>query len=197
MDQAVIELVRRCKENDEDAFNELLSQYDGYLYRICYSFTRSREDSMDMLQEIYLKIFRGLNSFDENRPLLPWLKKIAINTMINNSKKNRIPETSFDSSRNHSEGSSHDGFTPQDYLAADDLTEETVIFNDTRDAIDRLIGDLPAHYRLALTMRYHEEMSYEAIAQALNQPLGTVKNSVFRARNLLRAKMLACELLEV
>ena len=197
MNQAVIELVRRCKENDEDAFNKLISQYEGYLYRICYSFTRSREDSLDMLQEIYLKIFRGMNSFDENRPLLPWLKRIAINTMINNSKKNRIPDTSFDGSRDLSEGSSNDGFTPQDYLAADDLTEETVIFNDTRDAIDRLIGDLPAHYRLALTMRYHEEMSYEAIAQALNQPLGTVKNSVFRARNLLRAKMLACELLEV
>lgn len=197
MDQATIELVRRCKDNDEDAFNRLLSQYEGYLYKICYSFTRSKEDSLDLLQEIYLKIFRGLKSFDETRPLLPWLKKIAVNTMINHSKKNRLSETSLNGSRDISANSSHDGFTLQDYLAAEELTEETVVFNDTRDVIDRLIGDLPAQYRLALTMRYHEEMSYESIAQALNQPLGTVKNSVFRARNLLRKRMLACELLEV
>lgn len=196
VEQAIIDLVKQCKNNDEEAFNELLSKYEGYLYKICYSFTRSKEDSLDMMQEIYLKIFRGLKNFDETRPLLPWLKKIAVNTMINNSKKNRMPETSLNSFRNP-QSDRGGSFALEEYLAAEDLTEETVVINDTREEIDRLIGELPEQYRLTLTMRYHEEMSYESIAQVLNQPLGTVKNSVFRARNLLRKKMLACELLEV
>ncbi len=197
MDQDAIKLVRRCKENDQEAFNELLSRHEGYLYRICYSFTRNKEDSMDMLQEIYLKIFRGFNSFDEEKPLLPWLKKIAVNTMINNNKKKRLPELSFNGFRDFSDSSSGNKFAMENYLSAAHSTEENVVFDDTREVIDRLIGDLPDQYRLALTLRYHEEMSYEAIARELNQPLGTVKNSVFRARNLLREQMLACKLLEV
>lgn len=197
MDQTAVELVRRCKKNDQEAFNELLSCYEGYLYRICYSFTRSREDSLDMLQEVYLKIFRGLNSFDEEKPLLPWLKKIAVNTMINNSKKKRLSESSLNDYRDYNDHSANNRYAMEDYLAASDSTEESVVFDDTRELIDSLIGDLPDQYRLALTLRYHEEMSYEAIARVLGQPLGTVKNSVFRARNLLRKEMLACELLEV
>ncbi len=48
----------------------LLSHYEGYLYRICYSFTHNKEESLDMMQEVYIKIFRSLHSFDETRPLL-------------------------------------------------------------------------------------------------------------------------------
>ncbi|MDO9533847.1 MAG: RNA polymerase sigma factor [Bacillota bacterium] len=184
MDAVLISLIRRCKNNDEEAFNKLLSQYEGYLYRICYSFTYNKEESLDMMQEVYIKLFRAINSFDETRPLLPWLKKIAVNTIINYRKKRRIPEISLD-------------FSPEDFLASKEDTEDIVLFGDTRDVVDRLIAELPEQYRMALILRYHEEMSYEHIADTLVQPLGTVKNSVFRARNLLRKRMQSCGLLEV
>ena len=87
--------------------------------------------------------------------------------------------------------------SPEEYLAGNDDTEEMVVLSDMRDAIDKLIRELPEPYRMALTLRYHEDMSYEEIASSLRQPLGTVKNSIFRARNLLRKKMLAHNLLEV
>ena len=93
MDADMINLVKRCKNNDEDALNALLSHYEGYLYRTCYSFTRNKEESLDMMQEIYIKVFRGLERFDETRPLLPWLKRIAVNTMINHCKKKKVSET--------------------------------------------------------------------------------------------------------
>ncbi len=196
MDTVILSLIRRCKRNDEDAFNKLLSRYEGYLYRICYSFTRNKEESLDMMQEVYIKVFRAFKSFDETRPLLPWLKTIAINTMINSCKKNRVSDTSLEGNWEH-KGKDGGGFSPVDYLAATDNTESLVLYGETRNAIDKLISELPKQYRIALTLRYHEEMSYEQIANTLNQPLGTVKNSVFRARNLLRKKMLACGLLEV
>lgn len=196
MDTVITNLIKRCKKNDEDAFNQLLSHYEGYLYRICYSFTRNKEESLDMMQEVYIRIFRGLNSFDETRPLLPWLKTITVNTIINHTKKNRLPVTSLDGEWNQ-KGSGSLEFSPADYLAAEDDPEETVIVGDTSDIVNNLIAQLPEQYRMALTLRYHEEMSYEQIAGALGQPLGTVKNSVFRARNQLRKKMQACELLEV
>ncbi len=196
VNEAAVKLISRCKRNDEDAYTQLLSQYEAYLYQICYNYTRSKEEALDMMQEVYIKIFRGLKTFDETRPLLPWMKRIAINTMINHSKKNRPVETSLDGNWS-AEGSDGKNLQPESFLAADTNIEEEVIYGDTRNIINRLIGELPEAYRAALTLRYHEEMSYEEIASALEQPLGTVKNSVYRARKMLWQKMKSYDLLEV
>lgn len=196
MDGVITGLIRRCKNNEKDAFVQLLSRYEAYLYRICYSFTRNKEDSLDMMQEVYIKLFRALQGFDETRPLLPWLKKIAVNTMINHTKKNTGREVSLEGGWEQ-KGKNDGATSPEDYLSAPEVTEELVLSGDMSNAVDNLIAGLPEHYRMALTLRYHEEMSYEQIAATLDQPLGTVKNSIFRARSQLRKKMLACGLLEV
>jgi RNA polymerase sigma-70 factor, ECF subfamily len=196
VNEAAVKLISRCKKNDEDAYNQLLSQYEAYLYQLCYNYTRNKEEALDMMQEVYIKIFRGIKTFDETRPLLPWMKRIAINTMINQGKKTRPVETSLDGNWS-AEGRDDNNRQPESFLAADTDIEEEVIYGDTRNFINRLIGELPDTYRAALTLRYHEEMSYEEIASALEQPLGTVKNSVYRARKILWQKMKNYELLEV
>ena len=193
---ATVNLIRRCKNNDEDAYNQLLRQYEAYLYRICYSYTRNKEEALDLMQEVYIKIFRGLRTFDESRPLLPWLKKIAINTLINHRNKNRVAETSLDGNWS-TENDDHQNANPQKYLAAATNIEEQVIEIDTQNIINNLIVELPEAYRIALTLRYNEEMSYDEIASVLDLPLSTIKNNIYRARKMLRQKMQACELLEV
>ncbi len=135
-----------------------------------------------MMQEVYIKVFRGIKNFDESRPILPWLKKITINTLINHSRKNRLDETAL-----------HQDL----YLADKTDIEEQVVGIDTRNIINELIAELPETYRLALTLRYLENLSYDEIASTLEQPLGTVKSNIYRARNMLRQRMQACELLEV
>jgi RNA polymerase sigma-70 factor, ECF subfamily len=193
---ATVNLIRRCKKNEGDAYNQLLSQYEAYLYRICFNYTRNKEEALDLMQEVYIKIFRGLGTFDESRPLLPWLKKIAINTLINHRNKNRVAETSLDGNWS-TETDDHQNLNLQTYLAAGTNIEEQVIGIDTRNIIDKLIVELPEAYRITLTLRYNEEMSYDEIASVLDLPLGTVKNNIYRARKMLRQKMQACELLEV
>ena len=193
---ATVNLIRRCKKNDEDAYNQLLRHYEAYLYRICYSYTRNKEEALDLMQEVYIKIFRGLRTFDESRPLLPWLKKIAINTLINHRNKNRVAETSLDGNWS-TENDDHQNANPQKCLAAATNIEDQVIEVDTRNIINKLIVELPEAYRIALTLRYNEEMSYDEIASVLDLPLSTIKNNIYRARKMLRQKMQACELLEV
>ncbi len=193
---ATVNLIRRCKKNDDDAYNQLLRQYEAYLYQICYNYTRNKEEALDMMQEVYIKIFRGLRTFDERRPLLPWLKRIAINTLINHSNKNRLAETSLDGNWT-AEDENYQNKNPQSYLAAATYTEEQVIESDTRNVIDKMIKGLPEAYRIVLTLRYKEDMSYDEIASVLDLPLGTVKNNIYRARKMLRQKMQACDLLEV
>ena len=160
----------------------MISRHEAYLYQICYNYTRNKEEALDIMQEVYIKIFRSIYSFDENRPLFPWLKKITINTLINHKRKSRLEESPLQ-------------FEPD--LADGTNIEEEVISCDTRNIINRLIAELPDVYRMVLTLRYHENMSYDDIAEVLEQPLGTVKSNLYRARNLLRQRMQACELLEV
>jgi len=196
VDAATVNLIRRCKKNEGDAYNQLLRQYEAYLYRICYNYTRNKEEALDMMQEVYIKIFRGLRTFDESRPLVPWLKRITINTLINHSNKNRLAETSLDGNWSAEDGNNQNT-NPQSYLAAATNIEEQVIESYTRNIIDKLIVELPKTYRIALALRYNEDMSYDEIASVLDLPLGTVKNNIYRARKMLRQRMQACELLEV
>lgn len=196
VDAATVNLIRRCKRNEGDAYNQLLRQYEAYLYRICYNYTRNKEEALDMMQEVYIKIFRGLRTFDESRPLLPWLKRITINTLINHSNKNRLAETSLDGNWSAEDGNNQNT-SPQSYLAAATNIEEQVIESYTRNIIDKLIVELPETYRIALALHYNEDMSYDEIASVLDLPLGTVKNNIYRARKMLRQRMQACELLEV
>lgn len=196
VDAATVNLIRRCKKNEGDAYDQLLRQYEAYLYRICYNYTRNKEEALDMMQEVYIKIFRGLRTFDESRPLLPWLKRITINTLINHSNKNQLAETSLDGNWSAEDGNNQNT-NPQSYLAAATNIEEQVIESYTRNIIDKLIVELPKTYRIALALRYNEDMSYDEIASVLDLPLGTVKNNIYRARKMLRQRMKACELLEV
>lgn len=186
-----LHLIRRCKENDREAFSLLLARHEGYLYRLCYSYLHNKEDALDVVQEIFIKVIRNINSFDENRDFAPWLKKIAINTSLNylrdSQKKNHL---SLDY---ENEGNA----TFLETLAADDNLEEKIVQKSTRDSIQKCMEHLPPHYRIVLTLRYLEDLSYQEIATLLEQPLGTVKNSLFRARSLLKETMQKTGLLEV
>lgn len=187
----LIKLIRRCKNNDKEAFNDLLSRHEKFLYQLCYGLTRDKDEALDIMQETYLKVFRTMHRFDENRPFMPWLKKIAINTFLNH--RRGFSEESHLSL----EAQTEDSHRLTETLAGKDNTEETALFSSTRDVINTLLRELPPNYRAALVLRYMEEMSYEEIARTLDQPLGTVKNSIFRARNILRKKMEIERLLEV
>jgi RNA polymerase sigma-70 factor, ECF subfamily len=187
-----VSLIRRCKDKDGEAFNLLLKKHEGYLYQLCYRFTFDREEALDIMQEIYIKIFHSIGSFDEKRPFLPWLKRIAVNTCLNYKRDHLKGQTLS------LEGSGQEeGMGLLEVLAAGDDPEETAILHNTQEILMASLKKLPEQYRMALTLRYLEEMSYEEIAATLDQPLGTVKNRIFRARHLLKTILQSRGILEV
>lgn len=183
-------IVRCCKNGEQEAFRMLYSRYEGYLYRLCFSYLRSKEDTMDVMQEIFIKIYKNIDTFDENRELLPWLKKIAINTCLNQLRaQDKRKYLSLDYEEN--------GYSFSEYFASDDNVEGKVVRSTIREAVRECLEFLPPYPRLILTLRYLEDLSYQEIAQYLNQPLGTVKNSLFRARSHLKIILVKKGLLEV
>ena len=76
-------LILKCKEYDKYSFMELYKMYEKYLYSLCFNYVQNPQDALDLVQEIYIKIFKNIKTFDINMPFHPWLRKIAINTCLN------------------------------------------------------------------------------------------------------------------
>lgn len=182
MDLSEKKLIIQCKKNNKDALNKIYLNYQNYIYSICYNFTHSREDSLDLLHDIFIKILKNIKSFDESKPLLPWIKRITINTCINfnNRKKNTI---SLDKVITDS------GQTLKESLASQFNLENFILFQDSSNIINEEIAKIEDKFKMPLILRHKHEMSYDEIASYMNIPLGTVKTNIFRGRKILKANL--------
>lgn len=174
------QLVIKCRAMQEPAYRDLMRRYEAYIYRLCYSMTGNREDALDLTQETFFKIFRGLDSYNLNRPFKPWLRRVAVNTCVSHLQNNSRSPLFLD------QPLADGNITLADTIPgrADPVREyewqETSWF--LKQAIDRL----PGEYRLLIVLRHQEEMTYQEIADETGIPLGTVKTHLFRARAALR-----------
>lgn len=186
-----VNLIRRCKNMERDAFDVLLNSYEGLLYRLCFSYTRNHESSMDIMQEVFIKVFRSISTFDESRPFWPWLKRIAVNTCLNYERDQQ--------KHVHAALDSLCLDKPDLINTIDSRTdiEEDLVAIDMKRIIEEAIIKLPDSYRMVLVLRYVEDMSYKEMASIMDQPIGTVKSNLCRARNLLKANLKGSGLLEV
>lgn len=175
------QLVLMCRKGQEEAYRQLLSRYEGYIYSLCFKLTNHREDALELTQEAMLKIINNLESFQLNRPFKPWLRQVVINCGLNFLRKNKIELLSL-------EQLNDSNLTLLDTLAAaqefDPLTQ--VEWRDTKRIIKAALERLPPILRLVVILRHQEEMSYQEIVTNTGLPLGTVKTYLFRARKILR-----------
>lgn len=175
------ELLKMCRKNKREGYELLIKKYQNYIYKICFYYTASKEDALDLIQEIFLKICKALNGFDHKKPLLPWIKKITVNTCINFVKQNKNNPVSLNTPINDG-----DEETFLNTLSSSENTENNVICNDTKKLIEESIRELPDEMRIAVILRHVKGMSYSEIGELMSCPLGTVKTHLYRGRALLK-----------
>jgi RNA polymerase sigma-70 factor (ECF subfamily) len=172
-------LVARIVEGDRDGFTELVRRYEKRVINYVYRITHRYEEAHDMAQEIFVKVFLALDRFDPKYQFSTWLFRIAQNSAIDALRKKGIVEVSMVKPGSE-EGKDRDfadtGVSPYRALKNKQLTA----------AIDVAVEKLPPDYRELIQLRHFAELSYEEIAAMKRLPLGTVKNKLFRARNLLK-----------
>jgi RNA polymerase sigma-70 factor (ECF subfamily) len=172
-------LIELCKNNKREGYDLLFQKYEKYIYRLCYYYTHSKEDALDLLQEAYIRIYKGIQYFDENRPLLPWLKTITVNVCMNHLRKKRL----------HTHAINDDSISPFDLIASASNVEAEVDYLDTKLSVFKGIQELPEDMKTAIILRHVEGMSYQQIGEIMNLPMGTVKTYLFRGRKLLKNKL--------
>jgi RNA polymerase sigma-70 factor, ECF subfamily len=174
-------LVSRILEGDRDRFTELVKRYEKRVVNYVYRITHRYEEAHDLAQEIFVKVFLALDRFDPKYQFSTWLFRIAQNSAIDALRKKSVAEVPLARPATDEEGAkdrefADHGVSPYRALKNKQLSA----------AIDDAVLKLPADYRELIQLRHFAELSYEEIASMKKLPLGTVKNKLFRARNLLK-----------
>jgi RNA polymerase sigma factor (sigma-70 family) len=143
---------------------------------------QSPTDREDICQDVFLKVYENLGGFKFESKLSTWIAKIAYNTCLNHLEKKKVLLFDDISSDDRSLES-----LPGNTLAPDRLAEE----KQTSSLLRKEIRKLPVHYKTIITLYHLDHMSYNEISEAMDLPEGTVKSHLFRARRLLKERLMS------
>ena len=174
------QLVRLAQEGSPAAFEELVVKYQPKVFSMALSFTRNREAADDLAQEVFLKAYLALPRFHGKSEFGTWLYRISVNHIKDFlRKKGRAKEVSLDDVREIS-------FSDREQTEKAELERET---ESRRTLVQRFVQSLPEKYRVILTLRDIQGLSYEDISRILRLSPGTVDSRLHRARRMLRLKL--------
>lgn len=175
-------LIKRAKKGDSKAFSALLNEYLSMIYNIAYRMTGNPDDASDMTQEVMIKLFKNLDSFNQKSKFSTWVYRVATNTCLDELKKIRRKQTlSLDAEYETDDGSV--SFEQEDLSPTPDEQAET---NELKDIVARAITRLGEEHRAVIVLRDIKGLSYGEIAEILNCSDGTVKSRLSRARAKLK-----------
>jgi RNA polymerase sigma-70 factor (ECF subfamily) len=181
--QLVAQLVRRCAQGDATAWEEIVQRFHRRIYNICYRFAGSADDAQDLTQEVFIKVYRTVGSFDgEKASFNTWVTTVTRNLLVDHFRKTRNERAT--DSIDASQGTDEDGPTLADRLAADgsENPQKHVETRERREMVHRALQQISPDLREAVILRDLQDMDYREIAQVLKVPEGTVKSRINRGR---------------
>ena len=165
-------LVEKAKEGNEGAFNFLMNKYYPRVYASLFSFTKSKEDSEDLAQQTFVKVWQQIQSFRGDSAFFTWVYRIAINLA-----KNYVASSGY---KKQKVNSSIDRLEID--ISSNENIESMLIHSQSLDDIKDFINTMPEALKTAFTLRESEGKSYEEISIITETPIGTVRSRIFRAR---------------
>jgi RNA polymerase sigma factor (sigma-70 family) len=184
-EDALGRLVRQCMAGDQHAWQQLVTAQHRRIYAICYRFTGSASDAEDLTQDVFIKLYRNLASFDTHKgSFQTWITTLARNLLVDHFRRTRQDRVtdSLDISFDGDPASP----TMADRLADGRSSQETHVAGlELRAKIQQALSQLSPELREAVVFRDLEDMDYKEIAQVLRIPEGTVKSRISRGRGEL------------
>lgn len=188
---AELALVERLRAGDAGALEALMEGYAARVYRLAYSITRNTGDAEEVVQDVFLNIFRSAQGFQGRATMGTWIYRVTTNAALNKRRGKRFEvETSLDEwlptfkPDGHREGE-------RTFLLADwsRTPESELLAGEARTMLERGLDALPARYRAVLVLRDVDGLSSEETAAALGESVAAVKSCLHRARMALREQV--------
>jgi len=181
-------LIADFKEGSRDRFDELVKAYTQKLYRLAYGLLGNHHDAEEVVQDSFVRAYRGLDNFRGDSSFETWMHRITVNLARNKFHWNRRRGEGVNVSLSESKDPMEDGDSPMELDLPDTSYSPDRLMQkaETRSNILSGLNTLPDYIREAMVLRHVKDMPYEEIAGILNCPVGTVKSRISRGRELLR-----------
>lgn len=174
-------LIQKHRDGDAQAFEELVNMYTKQVYAFVYRSIADKNDASDIVQEVFLKVWRHLDSFDTTLPFKPWLFAIARRTTIDWLRKRRsvtFSDLSFDEE--------NDGSFEANLPDPEPLPDELFTHKELAVELEAALAKLPPDDSMIVLLHLHDELTFEEIAGVMQKPMNTVKSQYRRALIKLR-----------
>lgn len=183
--QIMAALIRRCVTGDAAAWEEIVKQFNRRIYNICYRFAGSADDADDLTQEVFIRIYRTLSSFDSDKASFnTWVTTVTRNLLVDHfrkTKNERLTDSIDAPVGDEQEGQTLSEKIEDKGIAPDQRVQKQQTQRMVQDALTKLSPEL----REAVILRDLQDLDYKDIAQALKVPEGTVKSRINRGRTEL------------
>lgn len=182
---SISSIIERCLAGESDAWEEIVRGHNRRIYNICYRFTGSPDDAEDVTQEVFIKIYRTLSSYDSAKgAFTTWITTVTRNLLVDNYRRNKMERLS--DSMDAPTGSDEDGLTLGEQIAdVGPSQDEQMQTLQTQKMVQQALLKVSPDLREALILRDLHDMDYRQIAAALRVPEGTVKSRINRGRTEL------------
>jgi RNA polymerase sigma-70 factor (ECF subfamily) len=175
------QLVRKSQEDDERAFGELVSRYESKVYSLALKMLRNPEDAEDVLQDTFLRAYRGIKSFKGNSTFSTWIYRITANSALMRLRKRQLPTVSIDDADEREAPINIADWAPGPV--------EQMLNQETQAAMTEAIDALPPEFRQVFVLRDIEELSNAEVAEILDLSVAAVKSRLHRARLKVRNRL--------
>ena len=180
------ELVLQLKKGQQDAYRILVRKYEKRLFSIAYGITLDAEDSAEIVQEVFLKVYQRIHTFKGESRLFTWLRRIAVNQSLNWQRRWRRRLK-----WHHQSLEKDDDYGSVDISNDADNPEKEYLKHENSSLLNEALKTLPENARTVFMLKEIEGLSYEEIATILGIKKGTVSSRIFYARERLKEKLSA------
>ncbi len=176
-------LIKKTLKGEKRAFEALMRKYEKKIFSFVIRMVRNEETAIDLTQDFFIKVFTVLDKYNFEYKFSTWAYRICYNQVIDHIRKNQGQVHSLDD----------DSISSKDMLNSENVSRQDGFRNlsqqETRIYIWRVVENIPPKFRELILLRYIQELKYEEIAQITELPVGTIKNRIFKAKELLKKEM--------
>jgi len=176
-------LIKKILEGKKSSFEELMKKYNKKIFGFIYRMVRDDEVAIELTQDFFIKIYNVLAKYNFEYKFSTWAYRICYNLVIDYVRKNQAYIDSLDS----------DKITPRQMMDSENYIREDgferLAKEEVKEYTWKIVDSIPLKYRELILLRYLQGLKYDEIAKITQLPVGTVKNRIFKAKEILRMEI--------
>ncbi|MCG6188207.1 RNA polymerase sigma factor [Maribellus maritimus] len=183
------EIIEKLQNGSEQAFKELVDKYQKLVVNTCFGMLHDKDDAEDVAQDVFIEVFRSVQSFRADSKISTWLYRIAVNRSLNfirDNKKRKWFQSLDDTVK--SKNAIFEKFTSGDSDDADFNLEN----NQRANVLHEAINSLPENQKVAFSLNKYEDLSYKEISEVMDLSVSSIESLIHRAKKNLQKKLYTC-----